>query len=220
MDQLLELCNNAKFAFELRANGNHLTPLSPFSELQGKIATWQDYNFGATPAWQKAMGIAEEIFELCDAINSPSELSATERAEILDATADIAIYSLSFCTSLRVEYNVIFRLTPVPDFKPTGRIDRDLKEAAIRIGSAAKPIAHAVLKNAQGIRGFDDQIKFVSHAVLGIGSVARATELVTRLLGSDFESVVRGVAENVLKRDWRKHPVTAAAEVLNVSRKE
>lgn len=217
------ICTAAKSAFELRVNGSRAS-LPKLSNLQGRIAVWQDYNFGVGPAWHKAMGVAEEAFELCESILELTDSvahakrggSLRENAhDTLDAIADIAVYSMSFCTSIRTEYHTLWELSDRVLIPQQGFLNLDLRIAALKVCASAKPIQHAVLKNAQSIRGFDDQAKFVTVAACGIGATARASQFLCEMLEHDFVEIVENVAENVLKRDWKKNPVHAAAIVDN-----
>lgn len=227
-----DICAAAKSAFENRVAGLS-TKLSTFSDLQGRIAIWQDYNFGPGPAWHKAMGVAEEIFELCDAtlefcdkLVKVDDSESIDDKDIVDACSDAAIYSMSFCTSVRSEYDVLFSSTSIPASRsPLLALHRsssrriqlatDLKEATLLVGRAAKPLQHSVLKNAQNIRGFDDVQKLVLWSTWSIGEVARASAALLRLLNKDLEQCVFDTAEKVLKRDWKNNPVNAAEIVAN-----
>ena len=70
-------------------------------ELQREAGYWCMSNFGATPIWQPALGIAEEAGELCHAVLKSAQgvrgTKAEHDAKARDAIGDIAIFLIDFC---------------------------------------------------------------------------------------------------------------------------
>lgn len=162
-------------------------PENPLSALQVRLARWQVRNFGIVEDLQLAAGVGEEVGELIESWTGPD--SDGTGGEELDAAADIAIYAMNLCTNLRLDFGSI---VPV-------RATWVATEAPIVAGK----ILHAALKHKQGIRGFADK-DFYRETMAGrIGAMKGVCELVCRTFGQVFEDVLHGVAETVMKREWR-----------------
>lgn len=74
-------------------------------------------------------------------------------------------------------------------------------------------LSHAILKNKQRIRGFDDQDKFLNEAGDAIADMTVfAMQLCTKYR-LDFGVLLQETIEEVLKRDWATNPVDAHKKV-------
>ena len=84
--------------------------------------------------------------------------------------------------------------------------DRDLTTIAGKVCEEAGELMGATIKEAQGIRKFEDQEAAAGDAV-GDVVIALANYCSTR--GWDFEAIVRETWSHVGQRDWVKDPETA-----------
>lgn len=82
-----------------------------------------------------------------------------------------------------------------------GTLERCTLGAAEEVGE----LAHAVLKGGQGIRGMEDQKAMRAAAGDAIADATIYLVQVATILRLDFETLVAGVAEIVLERDWTKN---------------
>lgn len=75
---------------------------------------------------------------------------------------------------------------------------------ALGVAEESGELAHAVLKRDQGIRGTAK--KHDADAKDAIGDIVIYLMDFCHRAGWDFESIVREIADEVLKRDWTKDP--------------
>lgn len=64
-------------------------------------------------------------------------------------------------------------------------------------------LAHVLLKNKQGIRGYDDPVKYRTEASDAIGDAVMYMVQLCTILRLDFGTIVMRTAEKVQQRDWR-----------------
>lgn len=100
-------------------------------QLQRLLMEWQSRNFvsrltnQSTPAWQLALGVAEEVGELAHAIlkheqgirGMQDEEAFLEAAG--DAVADCTIFCIQLCTSLGLDFSTLLHLTAEEVMKRT-----------------------------------------------------------------------------------------------------
>lgn len=88
--------------------------LAFLNELQVQLAAWQGRNFGAQQHYEMALGLAEEVGELCHAVLKHlqkirgMEDPETFRTAAGDAAGDIFIYLCQFLTILRIDAGTLF----------------------------------------------------------------------------------------------------------------
>ena len=70
-------------------------------------------------------------------------------------------------------------------------------------------IAHALLKNDQRVRGFDDDEKFREAAGDAVADAVIFLQQLCTLLRLDFGTLVRLTATEVMQRDWKENPTNA-----------
>lgn len=85
-------------------------------------------------------------------------------------------------------------------------------QPALGAGEEVGELQHAVLKHYQGIRGLDDRERLLAQASDSVGDAVVYLMQVCTALRLDFETVVRGTAMHVLKRDWVKDPLAGGTE--------
>ena len=159
--------------------------------LQQQVADWSIYNFGhqvskfdtsVLHATAPLLGIVEELGEL-------DQASTTE--EVVDAIADIIIYSCDFCSRMTIE------LPPVTE--------EHISHTAM---SLAGNLCHHVLKTHQGIRGYADKkfaLEQITATISQILSYLNNT-CVQLELPSPMECAVTTFTHTVQKRNWKENP--------------
>ncbi len=70
-------------------------------------------------------------------------------------------------------------------------------------------LAHCLLKQHQGIRGYDDPAKFAAECRDAIGDTLVFLSQVTEALGWDLQEIAEETVAHVTKRDWVNHPADA-----------
>lgn len=79
-----------------------------------------------------------------------------------------------------------------------------LAHRALGVCEEAGELAHAILKHEQGIRGMGDRDAMREAAGDAIADVTIYAINLATALRLDFGTLVRGVAEQVMGRDWKK----------------
>ncbi len=192
--------------------------MSLLRDIQQQVGRWSLKNFGPQLAKHGSlkgaallelaplMGLCEEVGELAE---------ATTAADALDALGDIGIYLLDYCSRAGVDLAEVVATTGVDPKWYMG------PPSVGHISAAVALLQRAHLKQAQGIRGFDDVMVFVTaqHKAVAVLWVAlnRCTELVE--LKDYTTDILQPVARKVLKRDWVERPNDAneAEDVPEVS---
>ena len=85
----------------------------------------------------------------------------------------------------------------------------DRKDLALGIMEELGELARAILKNSQGIRGYDDPKKYLSEAGDAIGDLVIYAINEATKLELDFETLLVLTAAEVMGRDWLKFPLNA-----------
>jgi hypothetical protein len=166
-----------------------------FKEAIAGVGGWSRGNFGdqkGAEALAPFAGIIEEIGEA---------RAAFEPDEIVDGYCDQLVYladTAARCgiTDIDPEWNDEVSMSLAPSLE-------------VALGQ----LAHAILKHHQGIRGFDDEEKFLAFAEAGIVNVFHA---INREFNDDNDCIDRDLAEEftrtwqktVSKRDWVANPTT------------
>lgn len=179
--------------------------MSLLRDIQKQVGHWSQNNFGTQLAKYGSfagvdllelaplMGLCEEVGELAE---------ATTAADALDALGDVGIYLMDYCSRAGVDIVDVVATTGVDPKWYMG------PPAVNHISAAVAMLQRAHLKQAQGIRGFDDLAVFVNaqHMAIAVLWVAlnRCTELVE--LKDYTTDILQPVARKVLKRDWVERP--------------
>jgi NTP pyrophosphatase (non-canonical NTP hydrolase) len=169
-------------------------PANERSALQVRLARWEVREFGYQPIERAVLGIGEEIGELA---------GATSDGDREDAVADILIYAMQVATAMRLDFWALAAWPWDWDETPSTTLPRE-RVPALAVAYGA--IAHAVLKRSQGIRGMTDEARMRSVVQNGLGHLCVA-------LGPADElwAITAPVAEQVMRRKWRKDPVGGGA---------
>lgn len=83
-----------------------------------------------------------------------------------------------------------------------------LVNMALGVAEEAGELCHAVLKNAQGIRGMSDPEAFLEAAGDAIADTAIYLMQLSTSLGLDFGTLVHQTIADVTQRSWKTNPDT------------
>jgi hypothetical protein len=169
-------------------------PSDPMEALQTRLYRWQVNRFGLQPAERQVLGIVEEFGEWIDASMVPGREGDEA---MLDAVADIGVFAVQLCTSLRLDAGILMQ--------PPSELVQ-VKHAT----SIAGRLCHVSLKTLQGIRGMGDaeasRRAFAAVLVdLFVWCQRRAQDR-----GRVFSELLADVAEVVMKRVPKNLPQVAA----------
>lgn len=167
-----------------------------FDEYQERIRAWQLEQFGDSPIWQLVLGIGEELGEFAESLDT---------AEELDALADMTVYSMQLCSHLHLQFSA-FLPEVMHGTRPVAPAE-ELAELAAGVGK----IQHAVLKRVQGIRGMNNDTRFMQVVAVALRGLVGAINHAIDRRGYHYARTLADVADEVLKRDWRNHPQDAPA---------
>lgn len=78
----------------------------------------------------------------------------------------------------------------------------NLQQCALGVAEESGELCHAILKNAQGIRGMDDREAFRAAAGDALADICIYAIQCATLLRLDFGTLLHRTAEQVLERDW------------------
>ncbi len=87
------------------------------TDLQVRLARWQNRNFGPASDEQLALGVCEEAGELAHAVLKRSQRirgmgdPAAYREAAGDAIADVVVYAIQLATALRLDFSVLLAET-------------------------------------------------------------------------------------------------------------
>lgn len=168
--------------------------------LQVQVARWSLNNFGAqeskvtnAPLYSLAplLGLIEEALD--------ELLSAETVFEVQDALGDTCIYMCDF-GSRELPYADIKQI--MLDYRyNTACIDDT--EALTTLCKSLGKLCHCVLKRHQGIRGYDDNDKYVAERDQAIAAIMWTAPMVVGIEGNIFDFGVKAFTEIVSKRDWK-----------------
>lgn len=175
--------------------------------LQKEIADWSLHNFGHQDAWQPMLGLVEEIGEYMAAREAwnPQNNGPDSRIKTAmeDALADQAIYVLNLAQVCGIQFG--------PDIVGcTLNVPSPLSDAEL-LGSLGAA-CHAVLKEAQGIRGYDKERRR-DEMIVALSLWYRwALYQPYKYRLEKLDVVTTEVWGKVKLRDWRKSPTNAHQE--------
>lgn len=186
-----------EFAKYADMDGPHV-PADPMSALQIRLARWEIRNFGWQSVERMALGVAEETGELCEALLSPN------REDVLDAIADIFVYSNQIATHMRADYSTLMSWHAQRHL-----VNRSNETTTLLLVARMGRLCHAILKAGQGIRGFDDREKTREAVLAAMAEILIYSWQLALHLGADYVALVTEVAERVMKREWAKNKASA-----------
>lgn len=82
----------------------------------------------------------------------------------------------------------------------------DADEQLLGMVEEVGELSHAVLKHKQGIRGFENEIKFAAAQVDALGDLLIYLAGYCSYKGFDMMTLFEEVAKEVMERDWIKYP--------------
>lgn len=170
-------------------------PHDLISAAQVQAVRWGVRNFGAEPAHRHVLGLVEEASEMLDAA---SGLDA--RKEM----GDVLICAMQLCTCFRFDFGTILAAAEVDQVVREGVDAGDSHLATQMLLSAIGGIARAVLKGEQRIRGMDDPIRQRDEVGFGVYLLC----IYARSAWTDVERIVLDRMEAILKRDYKRDPLT------------
>ena len=91
--------------------------LPQLSEIQFALSSWQNRNFGPTPAYRNVLGVCEEAGELAHAMLKHEQKirgmddDMSFKIAASDAIGDILVYLMQLCTALRLDFGTILLFT-------------------------------------------------------------------------------------------------------------
>lgn len=193
-----KLVEKARHAFEEYAakNDEDFAGMDTLRVYQIRLIRWQTKNFGAQPWHVFAHGMCEEgCWEYIEAEETQNQ------QEMYDALGDVFIYACNACSLLRLDFQTL-----VEDFAPS-HPDSAIFDHTKPLVKAIGAINHVVLKNFQGIRGYDDVEQARRHLGAMLFRALRAARTLAFLGDWDPSVLFYNVADMVLKRDFTKSAV-------------
>lgn len=100
--------------FDISRSGGEGDMLYYLNGLQAQLAAWQGRNFGAQQHYEMALGLSEEVGELCHAVLKHLQkirgMEDPEKFRVMagDAAGDIFVYLCQFLTILRIDAGTLF----------------------------------------------------------------------------------------------------------------
>ena len=164
-------------------------------KLQKEIKIWEFHNFGINTPERCLLGIVEEIEEFFAA---RSEGNVTETK---DALGDIMIFTINYCTALRLDAQLLWDISLKGDMASLGSNYAEYQMALRIIGN----LSHSTLKLQQCIRGNNEMHMQTIHN--NLNSLLRFVRLLHKSYSGshvDLISCTLDVWKNVKTRDWRK----------------
>lgn len=162
-------------------------PNDALSALQVNLRRWEVNNFGYQPSYIHALGVGEEVGELLEAITPEDHV---------DAIGDIVVYAAQLCSDYRLDIGVLLvgahMLSPINAHIAVGRIN------------------HTVLKEKQGIRGYEDVEKVRHEICASVLRLLGALKHVCEDIYVDLQTSYVTTAEKVMQRNWKKNVITGA----------
>jgi len=180
--------------------------------LQKQIADWSLHNFGRQDAWQPMLGLVEEVAEFMAAreatqlqgITIPHQATQKVKEALEDALADQTIYALNLAQICDIQFGP--QIADLSLNVPSPLTDAELMGA---LGAAC----HAVLKEAQGIRGYD-KMRRKEEMIVALSLWYRwALYQPYKFKLTALDIVTDGVWQKVRRRDWKTNPHNADKKV-------
>lgn len=171
--------------------------------LQVQVARWSLDNFGA----QESKATFQKLFSLAPLLGLIEEaldelVSARTSLEAEDALGDICIYMCDFGS----------RELPYADIKQImleyryDLLTLDQTDALTHLCKSLGRLCHCVLKRHQGIRGYDNDEKYIAKRNKAIAGIMWSAPLVVVCNEDIFTYGVKAFQETVSKRDWKLNP--------------
>lgn len=196
------------------------TKKSSFSLRQKELAKWQLENFGEQSPYRHALGVAEEIGELCHLVLKREQLirksanGAGIKADIADAFSDYVIYGIQMMTSLNLDAAKYLKDLLMPSLGiasiPGGGLCLCLKELPewIKTRKEYNNVERLTLEIfKEGGRLVKCVTEYQGNAGHAFSEVVMLGVILMKLEGIDAEKVLAETIEMVMQRDWRKYPV-------------
>lgn len=172
--------------------------MTTWPQLQDEVTAWARHNFGDQDAWQPMLGLIEEVGEFVATRENPPPGFESSPTDMEDALADQAIYVLNLCEICGIKFGPDIVIFQTPDF---------LTDAQL-LGALAAG-CHAVLKEAQGIRGYD-KTKRRDELIMALSLWYRwASAQHLRYKLKPMLDCTTYVWEQVRRRDWTRNPTDA-----------
>lgn len=173
-------------------------PQNKFSALQVRLCRWERANFGTSMPERHALGISEELGELIDSVYGFSSKIWVTESE--DAVGDIMVYATQLCTGARLDFGSLYETAQLG-------VDALRGSPFHGLASVVGRISHAVLKSAQGIRGYHESDKYREAIAGEVTSLIKYLALAVRQLRcSSLDKIYVSVAEDVMTRNWKTNP--------------
>lgn len=171
--------------------------------LQAQVARWSLDNFGT----QESKVTGSSLYSLAPLLGLIEEaldelLSAETALEAQDALGDICIYMCDF-GSREMPYADI-RQIMLEYRHDTACIDHT--EALTTLCKSLGKLCHCVLKRHQGIRGYDNNDKYVAERDQAIAAIMWTAPMVVESEENIFTFGTKAFQEIVSKRDWKLNP--------------
>lgn len=167
--------------------------------MQIELARWQTRNFGCPRDVEITLGVIEELGEAFE---------ADDGEKALDGLGDVMVYAGQLLTSNRLALGPVLALAH--------RREQRGENGGTHNGIATGKLAHAVLKRAQKIRGFDNdglwRWSLVDALATIIANAKIECELGHDLYEVDIRKVYEIVGREVLARDWVSSPTTGMSK--------
>lgn len=152
------------------------------ADVKSDIGEWALRNFGDNNGLEHVgplLGIGEELTELDE---------ANLYSDVLDAVGDVLIFLGDFCSRLKVDIH----RNPVQGELPDFNIVRNYHGKLMRL----------CLKNNQGIRGYDDEGRFLIEVEEGVRRFYEAFISYCTYTGIDAGEALEIAWGKVRRRDW------------------
>jgi NTP pyrophosphatase (non-canonical NTP hydrolase) len=88
-----------------------------------------------------------------------------------------------------------------------------MQQTVLGVCEEAGELAYCALKSSQKIRGMDDQARFRALACDAIADCAIFLMQTATSLRLDFGALLRLTAEEVMKREWNRNPLTGESRL-------
>jgi hypothetical protein len=199
-----------------------------FHVIQTDVGEWSRQNFGRQtvknrfsaqnaekPQWPAMMesvnlnellpllGIVEEVCETLVALlrNQPTRME-----DVIDGIGDVGIYLCDYATRSNFWLPIgVHR----PQEVPVDNINWGTDQEHVALIYWAGQLIHCELKSMQGIRGFDNPVKFQNRRAECCFFILHYLNEIARPFGMNILQIVNRVYLRVVKRDWNTNPTDA-----------
>ncbi len=177
-----------------------LAELKTLEQIQVEVGQWSLANFGNQQS-KFNDAILNEISPLLGLMEEAGEYSmAKTKEESLDALGDMMIYLCDFACR-----DGAYLIIPDHTIHVIG-----YPQLITSIGM----LCHVVLKRHQGIRGYDNPLKYINDRDIALIEIMwKINLLCTKAHSTDTLDVLNNTWKSVNKRDWKCNPENAGEEV-------